>query len=80
MTSVQQFAIPSDRPSVSNSKVLLGLKPNWSHVEYVTKRDGTPQERDSIKILNQIEWCTRGLNVDPLKLVDAIGKSGLLEK
>jgi ribonucleoside-diphosphate reductase alpha chain len=75
MTSVQQFAIPSDRPSVSNSKVLLGLKPNWSHVEYVTKRDGTPQERDSIKILNQIEWCTRGLNVNPLKLVDAISRS-----
>lgn len=75
MTSVQQFAIPSDRPSVSNSKVLLGLKPNWSHVEYITKRDGTTQERDSVKILNQIEWCTRGLNVNPLKLVDAISRS-----
>ena len=75
MTSVQQFAIPSDRPSVSNSKVLLGLKPNWSHVEYITKRDGTTQERDSVKILNQVEWCTRGLNVDPLKLVDAISRS-----
>lgn len=75
MTSVQQSAIPSERPSVVNNERLRALKPNWSHVEYITKRDGTTQERDSVKILNQVEWCTRGLDVDPLKLVNAIGRS-----
>lgn len=48
---------------------------DWSHLLTVTKRDGTKQDADQVKIIRQVEWCTRGLNVNPLSLVKAIGRS-----